>query len=78
MVENSLHESFPEPPAAVASKIVERQAEAVAYDYEPTFVPIRRASSTETADWNMLSDDVVKMLDQINAKGRVKMGEIIA
>jgi hypothetical protein len=77
-VENSLHESFPEPPAAVASKIDERQAEAVAYDYEPTFVPMRRESASETADWSMLSDDVARMLDKINAKGRVKMEEIVA
>ena len=78
MVENSLHESFPEPPIAVASKIGERQTEAVTYGYEPTFVPMSKASATETADWSMLSNDVVKMLDQINAKGRVKMEEIIA
>ena len=30
MVENSLHESFPEPPIAVAPKVASRQAEAVA------------------------------------------------
>jgi division protein CdvB (Snf7/Vps24/ESCRT-III family) len=78
MVENSLHESFPEPPIAVASKIGERQTEAVTYGYESTFVPMSKVSATETADWSMLSNDVVKMLDQINAKGRVKMEEIIA
>lgn len=78
MVENSLHESFPEPPIAVAPKVAERQTEAVAYGYEPTFAPRMAQMSEQTNDWSMLSDDVVKMLDQIGAKGRVKMEEIAA
>lgn len=78
MVENSLHESFPEPPIAVAPKVASRQAEAIAYDYEPTFAPRTAPASEQTNDWSMLSDDVVKMLDQINSKGRVKMEEIAA
>ncbi|MCX6649708.1 MAG: hypothetical protein NTV61_10040 [Candidatus Bathyarchaeota archaeon] len=78
MVENSLHESFPEPPIAVAPKVESRQAEAVAYGYEPTFAPRMTQMTEQTNDWSMLSDDVVKMLDQINSKGRVKMEEIVA
>jgi len=78
MVENSLHESFPEPPIAVAPKVISRQAEAVIYGYEPTFTPRMAQASEQTNDWNTLSDDVVKMLDQINMKGRVKMEEIVA
>jgi len=78
LVENSLHESFPEPPVAVASKVASRQAEAIAYGYEPTFAPRTAQVSAETNDWGMLSDDVVKMLAQINSKGRVKMEEIVA
>jgi len=78
MVENSLHDSFPEPPVAVAPKVASRQAEAIAYDYEPTFAPRTVQVSEQTNDWSTLSDDVVKMLDQINSKGRVKMEEIIA
>lgn len=78
LVENSLHESFPEPPVAVAPSVVSRQAEAIAYDYEPTFAPRTAQAPAESNDWGMLSDDVVKMLDQINSKGRVKMEEIVA
>lgn len=78
MVENSLHESFPEPPIAVAPKVASRQAEAVGYGYEPTFASRTVERSGQTNDWSMLSDDVVKMLDQINAKGQLKMEEIVA
>jgi division protein CdvB (Snf7/Vps24/ESCRT-III family) len=78
MVENSLHESFPEPPIAVAPKVISSQAEAVIYGYEPTFTPRMVQASEQTNDWNTLSDDVVKMLDQISSKGRVKMEEIVA
>ena len=77
MVENSLHESFPEPPVAVAPKVASREAEAISYGYEPTFAP-QMAQAAQTNDWSILSDDVVKMLDQINSKGRVKMEEIVA
>ena len=80
MVENSLHESFPEPPVtvAVAPKITERQAEVVAYSYEPTFTNRASQAGETTNDWSMLSDDVVKMLDKISGKGRVKMEEVVA
>lgn len=80
MVENSLHESFPEPPVtvAVAPKIANKQTEAVAYGYEPTFASRTSQTGETTNDWSMLSDDVVKMLDQISGKGRVKMEEVVA
>jgi hypothetical protein len=78
MVENSLHVSFPEPPVAVAPKIANRQTEAVAYGYEPTFASRASQTGETTNDWSMLSDDVVKMLDQISGKGRVKMEEVVA
>ena len=78
MVENNLHESFPEPPIAVAPTVQTRQAEVIAYGYEPTFSPRTAQATEKTNDWSMLSDDVVKMLDQINAKGGLKMEEIVA
>ncbi len=78
MVENSLHESFPEPPIAIAPKVASRQAEAIAYGYEPTFATRTTQASEQMNDWSMLSDDVVKMLDQIRAKGPLKMEEIVA
>jgi len=40
--------------------------------------PERRQPPQQMNDWSMLSDDVVKMLDQINMKGRVKMEEAVA
>jgi division protein CdvB (Snf7/Vps24/ESCRT-III family) len=77
MVENSLHESFPEPPVAVAPRVTSRQAEAITYGYEPAFASRTAQDSEGTNDWSMLSDDVVKMLDQINSKGRIKMEEVV-
>ncbi len=71
-------EPLPEPPIVVAPKVATRQAETVAYGYEPTFAPRMAQMSEQTNDWSMLSDDVVKMLDQIGARGRVKMEEIAA
>jgi hypothetical protein len=55
-----------------------RQTEAVAYGYEPTFAPRAAQIGETTNDWSILSDDVVKMLDQISGKGRVKMEEVVA
>jgi division protein CdvB (Snf7/Vps24/ESCRT-III family) len=79
MVENSLHESFPEPPVTVAvAKVDERQSEEVAFGYEQTFAPRSAKANETTNDWSVLSDDVVRMLDQIGSKGRLKMEEIIA
>ncbi len=78
MVENSLHESFPEPPIAIAPSIAERQVETVACNYEPTFTPRKSVIVDGTKDWGMLSEDVVKMLDSFNAKGRVKLEEVAA
>ena len=80
MVENSLHESFPEPPitAAATSKALDRQSEPIAYGYEPTFTPRTSQTLENTNDWSLLSDDVVKILDKIGGKGCVKMEEIVA
>ena len=44
----------------------------------PHSPPEPGADAEQTNDWSMLSDDVVKMLDQINAKGPLKMEEIVA
>jgi division protein CdvB (Snf7/Vps24/ESCRT-III family) len=74
-IESCLQESFPEPPITEASEIVEKQAEAVAYSYEATFEPRKTTVADVSNDLNMLSDDVVKMLDSFNAKGRPKTEE---
>lgn len=74
-IESSLQESFPEPPITETSEIVEKQAEAVAYSYEATFAPRKTTVANASNDLNMLSDDVVKMLDSFNAKGRPKTEE---
>lgn len=74
-IESSLQESFPEPPITETSEIVEKQAEAVAYNYEATFAPRKTTVADASNDLNMLSDDVVKMLDNFNAKGRPKTEE---
>jgi len=78
MVENSLHESFPEPPIVIAPSLDERQVETVACNYEPTFIPRKSVVEDGPKDWGMLSEDVVKMLDSFNTKGQVKLEEMVA
>ena len=78
MVESGLHDSFPEPPITIAPRISERPVEAVSYNYEPTFTPRKAAVIDTSNDWSMLSEDVVKILDTLNAKGQLKMEEVAA
>ena len=66
IVENSLHDSFPEPPCAITSK----RAEAIAYGFE-------QGSSRED-NWGELSDEVVEIIDKLDSKNRVKMEEVVA
>jgi division protein CdvB (Snf7/Vps24/ESCRT-III family) len=79
MVENSLHESFPEPPVtfAVSPKIADQQVESVAFGYEQVITPRATQASDTSNDWSLLSEDVAKMLDQIGNKGRVRMEEVV-
>ncbi len=76
MVESSLHESFPEPPVSVSIREPAQPLEAISYGYEPTF---NNAVAKENAatDWNTLSDDVVRMLDEYHSK-KYKSEEIVA
>ena len=74
-IESCLQESFPEPPITEASTIVEKPAEAIAYGYEATFTPRKTTVADASNDLNMLSEDVVKMLDSFNAKDRLKREE---
>jgi division protein CdvB (Snf7/Vps24/ESCRT-III family) len=73
-VEDSLHESFPEPPVTMAP----REAEAIAYSYEPTSASRTARVSEEASDLGELSDEVVKILDRIGSKGQVKLEEVVA
>lgn len=66
IVENSLHDSFPEPPLAMAN----RKAEAIACSFE-------QGSSRED-DWGEISDEVVKIIDKLDSKNRVKIEEVVA
>ena len=66
IVENSLHDSFPEPPLAMASK----RAEAIACGFEQ--------SSSKEDDWCELSDEVVTIIDKLESKNRVKIEEVVA
>jgi len=74
-IESCLQESFPEPPITEASTIVEKPAEAIAYGYEATFTPRKTTVADAPNNLNMLSEDVVKMLDSFNAKDRLKREE---
>ena len=66
IVENSLHDSFPEQPLAMAS----RRAEAIACGFEQ--------SSSKEDDWGELSDEVVTIIDKLESKNRVKIEEVVA
>jgi hypothetical protein len=74
-IESCLQESFPEPPIKEASVTAASPLEAIAYGLEsvvqPTFSP-KKASITDSNDWDILSDDVVKILDSFNSKERMK------
>jgi len=76
-IESCLQESFPEPPIKEAPVTAAPPLEAIAYGLEsvvqPTFSP-KKASITDSNDWDILSDDVVKILDSFNSKERMKTG----
>lgn len=82
LVEGNIKNSFPEPPIKTSQKIFERPLEVFAYGQAPSQVEAQRQSHkdsvSKSSDWSVLSDDVVKMLDDLNARGRVKMEECVA
>ena len=82
LVEGNIKNSFPEPPIKAPQRIHERPVEAVAYSYNlrpvPVQAPLKSTTSDNSGDWFVLSDDVVKMLDDLNSRGRVKMEECVA
>ncbi len=71
-IENSLTESFPEPPVSAAPVRATPQAEEIAYGYEPTFEP-RKAVVDNSRNTGELSEDFMKMLDGFGSKGRSKV-----
>jgi len=85
MIESNLHSSFPEPPIGTAPKIAEPQVEAIAYTNYGTKIPIEAESQKpeygqqkNSMDWSILSDDVLKQLDNLSEKSRAKMEETLA
>jgi division protein CdvB (Snf7/Vps24/ESCRT-III family) len=83
MIASELHSSFPEPPVSVATRAPPlRQMEAIACAGMGSRVPIQEPARQEkpqaSMDWSVLPDDLVKMLDQLNEKNRVKMEESVA
>ena len=70
-IENSLLESFPEPPAT--TPIIEKQVEAIEYGYEPTFTPQKATVNDNINDLSILSENVVKMIDNLALKNQVKI-----
>jgi division protein CdvB (Snf7/Vps24/ESCRT-III family) len=71
LVENNLQQSFPEPPIALAS----RETEAIACVGEAISSPQTSISSEKANDWGEWSDEVVKLLGQIESKHHTKMEE---
>lgn len=78
-IESCLQESFPDPPMKESPVTAAPPLEAIAYGSEsrvqPTFSN-KKANVTESSnDWDILSDDVVKILDSFNSKERMKMDD---
>ena len=78
-IESCLQESFPDPPMKESPVTAAPPLEAIAYGSEsrvqPTF-STKKANVTESSnDWDILSDDVVKILDSFNSKERMKMDD---
>jgi len=86
LIENNLHSSFPEPPLKTSPTRVSRAPlmEAIGYDSElesnPSIITEKRAvkSNNQIKDWNLFSDDVAKMLDDLSKRGQLKMEEVIS
>ena len=82
LVEGNIKSSFPEPPLKTPQRVLERPLEAYAHEQAPRQVevqgPSHKDSVSKSSDWSVLSDDVVKMLDDLNARGRVKVEECVA
>ena len=69
-IEDSLTEAFPEPPVIKAPIATSLQPEAIEYGYEPTFTPKKTAVTSNNVD--VLSDDLMKILENFGTKGREK------
>lgn len=72
MVESNLHTSFPEPPIIVAPAVSAPMMEAVECSYGAA------NEQPKESIWSDLSDDVLKQLDAISDKNRLKMEETLA
>ncbi len=69
-IEDSLTEAFPEPPVIKAPAVSSPQLEAIEYGYEPTYTPKKTAVASNNFD--DLSDDFIKMLENFGSKSRDK------
>lgn len=85
MIESNLHSSFPEPPVCIAPRVANQQMEAVACSTYGTRIPIQTGTDKKESsqqknsmDWSVLSDEVLKQLDTLSEKNRVKMEETVA
>jgi division protein CdvB (Snf7/Vps24/ESCRT-III family) len=82
LVEGNIKSSFPEPPIKVTQRVVERPMEVFAYEPASRQAEAQRQphgdGASRSEDWSVLSDDVVKMLDDLNARSRVRMEECVA
>lgn len=76
-VENCLQESFPEPPIKTPN-ITEKQAEAIEYGYGPSFTPKKATIEPDVNNMTAISEDVLKLIDSLNSKNRVKIEEELA
>ena len=78
-IESCLQESFPDPPMKESPVTAAPPLEAIAYGSEsrvqPTFSTKKADVTDSSNDWDILSDDVVKILDSFNSKERMKMDD---
>ena len=73
-IEDRLKESFPEPPVSEPQVVAEKPIEAISYGYEQTFAPRMTAVADDSNDLNILSEDLMKMLNGIT-KSQVKLDD---
>jgi len=81
LVEGNIKTSFPEPPIRIIQSVLERPLEAFAYEPPSRGTEVQRQHgecAPGSDDWSVLSDDVVKMLDDLNTRSRVRVEECVA
>lgn len=76
VISDCLQESFPEPPI-IGTQAIEKPVEAIAYSFEPKLTSKKAAVIDSSNDLGILSDDVMKILNSLNAQGKLKIEDAV-